>query len=124
MTLICRSFDHSNKSKAAQLDGDVAWFGEGGDAVGGWINGVSGVVNVAGDVEYSTGDDIAKENELTVVAILDLHATETVSSWEISRDGGGHGVDCGGHGSFGGGVRGVGRHGYGSYGPGHGPWNS
>merc|ERR1719287_89946 len=60
--------------------GDGVWANEGGNAVGEGVEGVAGVVNVAGEVEPGTGGDLAQEGKLGDAAVLDLDVTETVEA--------------------------------------------
>lgn len=58
-------------------------------------------------MESSGDNDLAKEGELTYVAMLDLHLMETIHSWETLRTRGGHDADRGGRGPFGIGYHGI-----------------
>jgi len=60
--------------------GDGVGSRDGGPSVGEGVEGVSGVVNVSGEVDSSAGDDVTQEGELGDTAMLDLDVTETVES--------------------------------------------
>jgi hypothetical protein len=65
---------------ADALEGDGVGATEGGKAVGEGVEGVAGVVNVAGKVDAGAGDDLAEEGKLGDTAVLDLDVTEAVEA--------------------------------------------
>ena len=68
------AFQHANEGNELHESGggDGVWSDEGGDAVGEGVEGVAGVVDVAGEVEAATGGNLAEEGQLTDAAVLDL----------------------------------------------------
>mmetsp|Transcript_20836 Transcript_20836/g.32765 ORF Transcript_20836/g.32765 Transcript_20836/m.32765 type:complete len:219 (-) Transcript_20836:33-689(-) len=68
--------DDLNKSRG----GDGVGSEEGGNSVGEGVEGISGVINISGKVESSTGHNLAQEGELTDAAVLNLDVTEAVES--------------------------------------------
>ena len=56
----------------------------GGNTVGERIEGVTGVVDVSRKVKSSTGDNLAKEGQLTDTSVLDLDESETVESFLVN----------------------------------------
>jgi hypothetical protein len=66
---------------ALSLEGDGVRSDQGGNTVGERVEGVSGVVNVSGEVDSGTGDDLAKEGKLSDTSVLDLNITETVETF-------------------------------------------
>ena len=65
---------------ALSLEGDGIRSDQGGNTVGEGVEGVSGVVDVSGEVDSGTGDDLAKEGKLSDTSVLDLNVTETVKT--------------------------------------------
>ncbi|KAL7548381.1 hypothetical protein ACHAWF_014191, partial [Thalassiosira exigua] len=65
---------------ALAVEGDGIGADEGGDSVGEGVEGVSGVVDVSGEVDSGAGHDLAEEGELGDAAVLDLHVTEAVEA--------------------------------------------
>ena len=66
---------------ALSLEGDGIRSDQSGNTIGEGVEGVSGVVDVSGKVESSTGDDLAKEGKLSDTSVLDLNVTETVETF-------------------------------------------
>ena len=66
---------------ALSLEGDGVRSDQGGNTVGEGVEGVSGVVDVSGEVDSGTGDDLAKEGKLSDTSVLDLNITETVETF-------------------------------------------
>ena len=65
---------------ALSLEGDGIRSDQGGNTVGEGVEGVSSVVNVSGQVDSGTGDDLAEEGKLTDTAVLHLNVTEAVEA--------------------------------------------
>jgi len=65
---------------ALSLEGDGIRSDQGGNTVGEGVEGVSGVVDVSGEVDSGTGDDLAKEGKLSDTSVLDLNVTEAVET--------------------------------------------
>jgi hypothetical protein len=65
---------------ALSLEGDGIRSDQGGNTVGEGVEGVSSVVDVSGEVDSGTGDDLAKEGKLSDTSVLDLNVTETVET--------------------------------------------
>mmetsp|Transcript_26703 Transcript_26703/g.57414 ORF Transcript_26703/g.57414 Transcript_26703/m.57414 type:complete len:152 (-) Transcript_26703:51-506(-) len=61
--------------------GDGVGAEEGGNTVGEGVEGVSGVVNVSGKVESTTGHDLSQESKLTDTSVLDLDVTKAVETF-------------------------------------------
>lgn len=53
-------------------------------SIGDGVEGGSGVVNVSGKVDTSTGDDVSEESKLTDTSVLELNVTETVETVLVS----------------------------------------
>ena len=66
---------------ALSLKGDGIRSDQGGNTVGEGVEGVSSVVNVSGEVDTSTGDDVTQEGKLSDTSVLDLNVTETVETF-------------------------------------------
>jgi hypothetical protein len=65
---------------ALSLEGDGIRSDQGGNTVGEGVEGVSSVVDVSGEVDSGTGDDLSKEGKLSDTSVLDLNVTETVET--------------------------------------------
>ena len=65
---------------ALSLEGDGIRADKSGNTVGEGVEGVSGVVNVSGEVDSGTGNDLAKEGKLSDTSVLDLNVTEAVET--------------------------------------------
>jgi hypothetical protein len=72
--------------------GDGIRSGDGGDTVGERVERVTGVVNVSGKVDSSTGDDLSKEGKLTDTSVLELDVTKTVETVLVGVREHSHGV--------------------------------
>ena len=106
----CHFYD---KGYVDTLLGNGVWFDKVGNTVKEGIEGIEGVAGIlciAGEIDPSACGDLAKEGTLTYTVAIDLHITETVHSWETSRDRKGHVTDSGGSGPFGGRGSGVAHH--------------
>ena len=55
--------------------GDEVWFDEGGDVIAEGIEGVTGLVYVNKKMEPSAVGDLAEEDALTYITVLDHHVT-------------------------------------------------
>ena len=62
------------------LGGDGIRSEDGGKTVGVGVEGVSGVVDVTGEVDSGAGHDLSQEGELGDASVLDLDITEAVES--------------------------------------------
>ncbi len=59
---------------------DGVWSTDGGEAVGEGVEGVTGAIDVAREVESGAGGDLAKKGELGDAPVLELDVTEAVKS--------------------------------------------
>ncbi|KAK1734406.1 putative chlorophyll a/b binding protein [Skeletonema marinoi] len=66
---------------ALSLEGDGIRSDQGGNSVGEGVEGISGVVDVSGEVDSGTGHNLAKEGKLSDTSVLDLNITETVETF-------------------------------------------
>ena len=60
--------------------GDGIGTEEGGDAVGVGIEGMSGIIDVAGEVESGAGGDLSEERELADASVLELDEAKAIES--------------------------------------------
>ena len=62
------------------IGGDGVVSEESSESVGVGVEGISLGVDISGDVESGTGDDVSKEGKLGDTSVLDLNVTETVET--------------------------------------------
>ena len=65
---------------ALSVEGDGIRSDQSGNTVGVRVEGVSGVVDVSGEVDSGAGDDLTQEGKLSDTSVLDLNVTETVEA--------------------------------------------
>ncbi len=72
----------ANEEKDLELSvhGDGVGAEKGGKTVGVGVEGIAGGVNVSGDVNSSTGNDVTQEGKLANTAVLDLDVTKTIEA--------------------------------------------
>mmetsp|Transcript_32846 Transcript_32846/g.68919 ORF Transcript_32846/g.68919 Transcript_32846/m.68919 type:complete len:212 (+) Transcript_32846:221-856(+) len=68
--------DDLNKSSS----GDGVRSEESSNSIGVRVEGISGGIDISGDVDSSTGDDVTQKGELTDTSVLDLNVTKTVET--------------------------------------------